>query len=234
MLVKIKQYLFSNFVTENDTDETESFEVINEEVYNDVAIVTEQDFVDIDQEWQTRSDITIWDNLENSGQKYKCVNGSNLPYYLTNCIQIHKRKRSNWTLNSKYKLYKLILLRVKNSLFRMCRSLGLLLYQENIKPGIFDAPERCNLAILYCKSSAIFISVAGESETPLKDSTMNLAVKMMFNYDTDSDSDTILRAMQNETVPCQMFADVQSRPKFENGYVEFKYTYIISELKRLD
>ena len=151
MLVKIKQYLFSNFVTENDTDETESFEVINEEVYNDVAIVTDQDFVDIDQEWQTRSDITIWDNLENSGQKYKCVNGSNLPYYLTNCIQIHKRKRSNRTLNSKYKLYKLILLRVKNSLFRMCRSLGLLLYQENIKPGIFDAPERCNLAILYCK-----------------------------------------------------------------------------------
>lgn len=63
---------------------------------------------------------------------------------------------------------------------------------------------------------------------------MNLAVKMMFNYDTESDSDTILRAMQNETVPCQMFAGVQSRPKFENGYVEFKYTYIISELKRLD
>ena len=90
----------------------ESFEIINEEIYNDVAIVTEQDFVDIDQEWQTRSDITIWDNLENSGQKYKCVNDSNLPYYHANCVQVHKRKRSNRTSNSKYILYKLIVLRV--------------------------------------------------------------------------------------------------------------------------
>ena len=85
-----------------------------------------------------------------------------------------------------------------------------------------------NLAILYCKSSAIFISLAGKSETPIEDSSMDLAVKMMFNYDTESDSDTILRAMQNETVPCQMFAGVQSRPKFENGCVEFKFTYIIN------
>ena len=73
------------------------------------------------------------------------------------------------------------------------------------------------------KSCVIFIFLAGKSETPLDDSTMNLAVKMMFNYDTESDSDTILRAMQNETVPS----------KFENGYVEIKYTYITSKVKRL-
>ena len=53
--------------------------------------------------------------------------------------------------------------------------------------------------LLFCtlKSSVTFISLAGKSETPLDDSTMNLAVKMMFNYDTESDSDTILPAMQN-------------------------------------
>ena len=53
-------------------DEDESFEIIDEEDYSDVATVTERDLPDIEQEWQTRSDITIWDNywgqVETSGK----------------------------------------------------------------------------------------------------------------------------------------------------------------------
>ena len=50
----------------------------------------------------------------------------------------------------------------------------------------------------------------------LEDSaTMNLAIKMMFNYDAESDSDTILRAMENETVPTQHYTSRQC----EEGYV---------------
>ena len=41
----------------DDTDE--SFEVIDEENCSDIAVVTEQN---IELDWQTRSDITIWDN----------------------------------------------------------------------------------------------------------------------------------------------------------------------------
>ena len=46
---------------------------------------------------------------------------------------------------------------------------------------------------------------------------MNLAVKMMFNYDIESDSHSILRAMQNETVPAQIPSGTDGTTKWENG-----------------
>ena len=46
---------------------------------------------------------------------------------------------------------------------------------------------------------------------------MNLAIKMMFNYDIESDSDSILRAMRNETVPAQIPSGTDETAKWENG-----------------
>ncbi len=45
----------------------------------------------------------------------------------------------------------------------------------------------------------------------LEDATMDLALKMMFNYEIESDSEALVYAMRNETVPAQLSTDTETK-----------------------
>lgn len=106
---------------EDDTNDDSSAD----QTYNDVAIITDQD-LDIEEEWKTRSNITVWDTM--------------------------------------------------------------------------------------CETS----EYGGAVETK-EDSAMDLAVKMMFNYDFESDGDSILRAMENEMVPSKCVGGTETTSIWSSG-----------------
>ncbi len=57
--------------------------------------------------------------------------------------------------------------------------------------------------------------------THKEDLDMDLAVKMMFNYDTESNATAIFQAMQNEAIPSRLADEQQQMDSWQNGLVVY-------------
>lgn len=75
-----------------------------------------------------------------------------------------------------------------------------------------------------------FTFITGSSSGDLNveegdDSSYPLAVKMMFNYDAESNAMSILRAMHRETVPAMSYSSNDEIMSWEDRYYYISWTY---------